>query len=210
MLPSVSVILSTYNSPAQLEKVLWGYHEQRHKDYQLVIADDGSSYETRKLIESFKKSSPINIEHVWHEDNGCQKSMILNKAIVRAGGDYLIFSEGDCVPRNDFVQTHRQIAKPGHFLSGGHTKLPTCCSQNVGINEIMSGLAFCIFWLTQNGYPDTAKKLRITAKGGWAKMLDLLVPSREEWNGHNSSGWKRDLLRVNGFDERMRHIGHDR
>ena len=209
-MPSVSVILSTYNSPAWLEKVMWGYQEQKHKNFQLVIADDGSSYETRKLIEGFKKSSTLNIEHVWHEDNGCQKTIVLNKATVLAGGDYLIYSDGDCIPRNDFVHVHQQQAKRGYFLSGGHTKLPPCCSDNVGMDEIFSGRAFCIFWLTQNGYPDSAKKLRITAKGGWAKMLDKLMPSRDEWNGHNSSGWKSDLMIVNGFDERIQHSGEDR
>jgi glycosyltransferase involved in cell wall biosynthesis len=208
-MPSVSVVLSTYNSPAWLEKVLWGYQEQKFKNFQLVIADDGSSYETRKLIEGFRKSSSLNIEHVWHEDNGCQKSIILNKAMVHAGGDYLIFSDGDCIPRNDFVFVHQQQAQRGHFLSGGHTKLPPCCSDNVGQAEILSGQAFCIFWLTQHGYPDSAKKLRITAKGGWAKILDKVMPSRDEWNNHNSSGWKNDLLIVNGFDERMQHSGED-
>jgi len=209
-MPSVSVILSTYNSPELLEKVLWGYQEQKHKDFQLILADDGSTYETRNVIDSFRKSSKLNIEHVWHEDNSCQKSIILNKAIVLSGGNYLIFSDGDCIPRNDFVHVHQNQARKGYFLSGGHTKLPVCCSENVRMDVIMSGAAFCIFWLTQNGYPDTAKKLRITAKGVWAKMLDMVMPYRDEWNGHNSSGWKHDLLRVNGFDERMRHIGEDR
>ena len=209
-MPSVSVILSTYNSPEWLEKVLCGYQEQKHKDFQLIIADDGSTYETRNVIDSFRKSSVLNIEHVWHEDNSCQKSLILNKATMHAGGDYLIFSEGDCIPRNDFVHVHQKQAQKGYFLSGGHTKLPQCCSDNVGMDEISSGESFCIFWLTQHGYPDTAKKLRITAKGFFAKMLDMVMPFRDEWNGHNSSGWKRDILRINGFDERMQHSGEDR
>lgn len=209
-MPSVSVILSTYNSPEWLEKVLWGYQEQKHKNFQLIIADDGSTYETRKVIDGFRKSSALNIEHVWHEDNSCQKSLILNKATMLAGGEYLIFSDGDCIPRNDFVHVHQQQAQKGYFLSGGHTKLPPCCSDNVVMDVILSGEAFCIFWLTQNGYPDSAKKLRITAKGYFAKMLDFVMPFRVEWNGHNSSGWKRDVLRVNGFDERIRHVGEDR
>jgi len=209
-MPSISVILSTYNSPEWLEKVLWGYQEQKHKNFQILIADDGSTYETRNVIDSFRKSSALNIEHVWHEDNSCQKSLILNKATMLAGGDYLIFSDGDCIPRSDFVHVHQQQAKRGYFLSGGHTKLPSCCSDNVGMDQILSGESFCIFWLTQHGYPDTAKKLRITANGFFAKMLDFVMPSRDEWNGHNSSGWKSDIMLVNGFDERMQHSGEDR
>jgi len=207
---SISVILSTYNSPEWLEKVLWGYQEQNYKNFQIVIADDGSSYETRNVIDGFRKSSGLNIEHVWQEDQGSQTSMILNKATVDAGGDYLIFSDGDCVPRNDFVHVHQQQAMAGYFLAGGHSKLPPCCSENVVKDAILSGDAFDIFWLTQNGYPDVAKKLRLTAKGNWAKLLNLMMPARNDWNAHNSSGWKNDLMIVNGFDERMHFGGEDR
>ncbi len=44
----MSVILSTYNAPQWLEKVIWGYAVQTHQDFELVIADDGSKLETAR------------------------------------------------------------------------------------------------------------------------------------------------------------------
>src|SRR5690242_7243799 len=115
----VSVIISTYNAPEWLETVLWGYECQTNKNFEVVIADDGSGESTRQLIERMQKESSLSIIHVWHEDRGFQKSQILNKAIKASTTDYLIFSDGDCIPRKDFVEVHINHLKDGYFLSGG-------------------------------------------------------------------------------------------
>ncbi|MBS1170292.1 MAG: putative glycosyl transferase [Burkholderiaceae bacterium] len=206
---SVSVIVSTYNSPEWLEKVLWGFENQNFRNYQLVLADDGSTTETADLIACIRKNNILNLEHVWHEDMGCQKAVILNKAVMKASGDYLIFTEGDCIPRHDFVHAHEKRAKQGYFLSGDFAKLPRCCSVQVNKEEIMSGDAFDIFWLTTHGYPDHSNKMRLLAKGWWAKFLDFAVQTPNKWNHHNSSGWKSDILSINGFDERMQYRDGD-
>lgn len=83
----VSVIISTYNNPKWLSKVLWGYSIQSHKKMELIIADDGSKDETLNLINTFKKHYPYRIIHLWHEDLGYRRQTILNKAIVEANGD---------------------------------------------------------------------------------------------------------------------------
>ena len=72
-----SVIISTYNQPLWLEKVLWGYEAQNCLDFEIIIADDGSGIETREVINTFKSKSQLKINHVWHEDNGFQKTKIL-------------------------------------------------------------------------------------------------------------------------------------
>ena len=126
-----SVILSTYNQPAWLRLTLYGYLFQTDPAFEIVIADDGSGEETRELIERFKTTSDLHIQHVWHADAGFQKCTILNKAIKAAKGDYLILSDGDCVPRNDFIAVHKAHADPGFYLSGGYFKLPMQTSHAI-------------------------------------------------------------------------------
>ncbi len=63
-----SVILTTYNQPAALEKVLWGYERQTYGDFQLVIADDGSGAETARLVAALQLRTGLDLLHVWHED----------------------------------------------------------------------------------------------------------------------------------------------
>src|SRR5690606_11434645 len=91
----VSVILSTYNQPAWLELVLWGYSVQTHRDFEIVIADDGSTQATAEMLERMRVATGLDIKHVWHEDEGFRKCRILNLALVQATGDYTIFSDGD-------------------------------------------------------------------------------------------------------------------
>ena len=79
----ISVIFTTYNEPEWLEKVVWGFSAQIFKDFEVVIADDGSTEETKAVIERLRKTVDFPIQHVWHEDIGFRKCDILNKAIVK-------------------------------------------------------------------------------------------------------------------------------
>ena len=103
----ISVIVSTYNSKEWLEKVLWGYDKQSFENFEVIIADDGSGPETKELIQKLKQEVTYSIVHIWQEDDGFQKSRILNKAILKCKGDYIVVSDGDCIPRTDFLETHK-------------------------------------------------------------------------------------------------------
>jgi glycosyltransferase involved in cell wall biosynthesis len=206
----ISVILATYNAPAWLEKVVWGYAVQSCAPAEIVIADDGSTQETLLTIERLKRATGLRIKHVWHEDRGFRKCEILNKAILAATADYLVFSDGDCIPRRDFLAVHERFAAPGRFLSGGLLRLPMKLSQRIERADIVSGRAFAPSWLLRHGLRPTKKCLLIATPQPMGAAMDRMTPTKATWNGHNASGWKEDLLRVNGFDERMGYGGEDR
>ena len=136
---TTAVIISTYNQPLWLEKVLWGYAAQTNSRFNVVIADDGSGAATRAVIERARNDFGSRLQHIWHEDRGFRKCEILNRAIVAADADYLIFTDGDCVPRADFVQTHSALAEAQRFLSGGVVWLPRSASNELGQTDIVSG-----------------------------------------------------------------------
>ncbi len=204
------VIITTYNSPLWLEKVLWGYENQTDPDFEVIIADDGSSDETKQLLEKMKRRQRLNILHVWHRDDGFRKTEILNKAIVATESDYLMFTDGDCIPRNDTIEVHKRYAKKEGFCSAGYFKLSTPVSKLINEGHILSGNIFNYQWLLKNGQPKTSKALKLTAKGFWQSILNTLTPTKATWNGANSSAYKEDILSVNGFDERLQYGGLDR
>ncbi len=203
---SISVIISTYDCPQRLDLVLLGFERQTYSDFQIVVADYGTNEETKAVLDTFKDNPKLRILHVSDQEDGFQKPSILNKAIIKAEGDYLIFTDGMSVPREDFVEAHRKMAKAGRFLSGGRSRLPPCCAKDINKEDISSGDAFNLFWLLTRGYPDTADKTRLLAKGLWARFLNFINLRKNKWYCHNSSGWKNDILSVNGFDERMQSI----
>lgn len=210
MQKNISVVISTYNSPEWLKKVIWGYNTQTYRNFEMVIADDGSRQETIDLIEEMKKEVFYPIIHVWHEDNGFQKSQILNKAILACTSDYIMMSDGDCIPRPDFVEQHIKFREEGYFLSGGYHKLPMELSKKISKEDIYSDLCFDVSWLKKNGMKASFKNNKVDAKGLKSNFLNFITPTTPSWNGHNASGWKKDILAVNGFDERMQYGGQDR
>jgi glycosyltransferase involved in cell wall biosynthesis len=206
----LSVIFTTYNSPQWLEKVLWGFYFQTFTQFELIIADDGSSNETRACIKHFAKKTGMPIKHIWQEDKGFQKTQILNKALAQCAYDYVVFTDGDCIPRSDFLAVHHKNRELGKFLSGGYFKLPMKTSQAIKPSHIASGDAFKINWLAEHGLKSSHKNMKLKARGMQQFLLNQLTPTKATWNGHNASGWRQDIFAVNGFDERMQYGGEDR
>lgn len=208
--PAISVVLSTYNAEAWLEKVLIGFNQQTFKDFEVVVADDGSGPATKALLTQLQPSLFYPIAHVWQEDNGFQKSRILNKAVVATHAPYIVMTDGDCIPRQDFLAVHAKYMEPGYFLSGGYYMLPMDISTAITPAHIISGDCFKLSWLKTKGLPPTFKNNKLRAKGVTAWALNALTPTNASWNGHNASGFKADIIKVNGFDERMQYGGQDR
>ncbi|OAV44896.1 glycosyltransferase family 2 protein [Lewinella sp. 4G2] len=208
--PDVSVIVSTYQQPAWLEKTLWGYATQEFQDFEVVVADDGSDDRTAKLIERMRAELPYSLSHVWHEDDGFRKTVILNEAIRHARGGYFVFTDGDCIPRADFLRQHVDRREPGRFLSGGYFKLPKAISESIAREHITTQQCFDVGWLRKQGLPNSFKTNKLTSGPTKASVLNRITPTGATWNGMNSSGWAKDILAANGFDERMQYGGEDR
>ena len=204
-----SVIFTTYNSPAWLEKALWGFFAQTYRDFEIIVADDGSRDETRHLVERMSENSPMPMRHVWQPDDGFQKSRILNKAIAASAGDYLIFTDGDCIPREDFVAEHLRHAEDGCYLSGGYFKLPLDISKAITQEDVSRRHVFSPDWLRQQGMDmGIIKTLKLTMHGALGDLFNHL-PVKASWNGHNASCHKKWAIAVNGFDENMQYGGQD-
>jgi len=205
-----SVIITTYNKPEFLRLVLFSYTLQSVKDFEILIADDGSNKETKDVIDTFFKTTHLNIKHIWHEDDGFQKTKILNKAIIEATSDYLIFTDDDCIARKDFVETHLNLRKPNYALSGGYFKLTEAISKIITKAIIASEKCFESSWLLENGQPKSFKLNKLTKSTFKAKVLNTITPTKATFDGMNVSCWKPLILKVNGFDERMQYGGLDR
>lgn len=204
----IGVIISTYNNPTWLEKTLWGYLYQTRPADEIIIADDGSKDDTRLLIEKYAKILPI--KHVWHEDRGFQKSQILNKALIASSAEYLIFTDQDCIPRKDFIETHEQYAEKGFYLSGGYFKLPMNISIGITESDIKAERAFSLKWLYSKGLKRNFKSTKLFNNNIYAKFMNFITPAKASWNGCNSSGWRSDMIDINGYNEDMQYGGQDR
>ncbi len=205
-----SVIIATFNKPAHLRRVLQGYLCQDVSDFEIVIADDGSDDSNSINLTNRIGNTAQRIRRVWHENRGFQKCAILNKAIRAACGEYLIFSDDDCVPRSNFVSTHLRLSRPNQFLSGGAIRLSPELTAKVDRDTVLNGNATDLRWLVRQGARLPWKWALVRGSDRLGCIADFVAPTRATFNGHNASAWKRDILAVNGFDERMVYGGLDR
>lgn len=208
--PQASVIISTYNQPEWLGLVLHSYSIQSVTDFEIIVADDGSDNRTKQLIEQFSSETDLNVIHVWQEDDGFQKTKILNKAIMASNSDYLIFTDGDCIARKDFVATHLELRLNNRALSGGYFKLTESISALMNKGIISQQQCFDKKWLLEQGQPKSFKLNKLTKSKIKAQFLNTLTPTKATFDGMNVSCYKADILAVNGFDERMQYGAEDR
>ncbi|WP_179315704.1 glycosyltransferase family 2 protein [Winogradskyella undariae] len=205
-----SVIISTYNKPNWLAMVLYSYSLQTVTDFEIVIADDGSNESTKTVIDQFSSETELKVIHVWHKDEGFQKTKILNKAIMASNSDYLIFTDGDCIARQDFVETHLRLRKKNRALSGGYFKLVESVTELMSKSVISKQDCFNKSWLLKVGQPKSFKLNKLTKSNQKAIFLNTITPTKATFDGMNTSCYKTDILKVNGFDERMEYGGLDR
>lgn len=114
----VSLIIVTYNAPQYLALVLESVCRQKVLPYEVVVADDGSTDDTRQLVESLQNDFPCGLKYVWHEDKGFRSAKIRNMAIKVTEGDYLIFSDGDLMFHPKFVSDFLVMSDEKELLIG--------------------------------------------------------------------------------------------
>lgn len=195
-----SVILTTYNRPDALAAALAGYCAQDTRAFELLVADDGSTGETRRVVEDCARRAPFPVRHVWQEDRGFRAAAARNRALAASGAGYVIFSDGDCVPPRSFVRTHLALAEPGYFLSGSRILLSAEFTAAVLHRQLPIHEWGAVRWLAAWLRRDVNRALPLLRLPGEA--FRKLAPQR--WEGVktcNLSAWRGDLVAVNGFDE---------
>jgi glycosyltransferase involved in cell wall biosynthesis len=207
----ISVIVSTYNRPDALAVVLKGLLAQTDRRFEIIVADDGSTEETRKVVASFQQRQPAGprLLHAWHADTGFRLSAVRNLGVHVASGDYLIFLDGDCVPQTNFVSRHRELAEPGFMVSGSRVLLSQRLTAHLlaaaepAVHEKSLG-----YWLAQRLSGNINKFLPLLSFGDSA-MRHYSEVKWQRIKGCNLGMWRSDYARVNGCDETFVGWGHE-
>ncbi|MGH8808092.1 MAG: glycosyltransferase family 2 protein [Noviherbaspirillum sp.] len=208
----ISVIVTTYNRPDALSAVICALLDQTDANFEVIIADDGSRQATRDAIAAFRDPRHAGglkrLVHAWQPDDGFRASAARNLGVFASHGEYLIFLDGDCIPRPDYVARHRLLAERGFMVSGSRVLLSEPFTQQLlsAPHEVHKrGLPY---WLLQ----------RLAGKTN--KIVPLLYfpnsPLRHyrsvKWSRIKSCNlaiWRDDYAAVNGFDESFVGWGHE-
>lgn len=204
----ISIIVTTYNREDALAAVLRSLAAQSDQDFEVLVADDGSGPATAATVEAWKAKVGHRTDHVWQEDRGFRAAEVRNRAILAARGAYVIFLDGDCIVRPDFVATHRRLAEAGCFVTGNRVLLSQGLTDRV-LGETLEPEHWNLGrWIAERW------------RGGVNRLSAILqLPlgplrrlRRNAWRGARSCNlavWRADLDRVDGFDTDYRGWGKE-
>jgi glycosyltransferase involved in cell wall biosynthesis len=198
----LSVIVTTYNNPSYLKKVLDGFFIQKRMPDEVIIADDGSGKDTQQLVEKFTKKAPFPVLHVWQEDRGFRAAKIRNKAISVVHGDYIILLDGDCIINRHFIADHAHLAEKGYFIQGKRIL-------------VKKGAVSSFDCYHANSFP---MLLKMVMAGDIANSHHLIrLPYYSGFKNNklkgikscNMSFFRSDIIAVNGFNEDFEGWGNE-
>jgi len=206
---TISVVITTYNRPDALEAVVRACFMQNDKNFEIIIADDGSTANTRACIERLAQAAPMPVRHVWQPDQGFRAAMARNRGTLAAHGEYIVFLDGDCIPQRDFIARHRALSQPGCLVSGSRILLSEALTRRVlddGIDIAATSLLVRLNWRLHGDLNKTLQPLGL-------RWPDIGRTSRTfSWRrikSCNLAVWRSDLDKVNGFDESFTGWGHE-
>lgn len=199
---TISLLITTYNWKEALCLTLRSAFAQTRLPLEILIGDDGSTDDTRELIDALRKESPVPLVHIWHEDRGFRLTEIRNKAIAEAKGDYIIQVDGDTILEKHFIEDHAELAEPNCYVCGSRVKI---FEENT--RQILAGKDYDFGFFKQSAHSmlNSARSkflrkflARRYAKGKVARL-----------RGCNMAFWKKDLIEVNGYNEDLTSWGHE-
>lgn len=204
----ISVIVTTYNWADALRLCLLSLYAQTDTAFEIIIADDGSKAENLVLNHRYAADSSVPLRYVYHEDNGFRAGTIRNKAVAQSQGEYLLFLDGDCITRPDFIATHRRLAEAGYFVAGNRVLLSQAFTGDVMAQGILLHQKSAIYFLKcrlQGKINRTLPFLKLPLG-----FLRKIQP--QKWQKAmtcNLAIWREDFLQVNGFDELFEGWGYE-
>jgi len=197
---SAALLISTYNWPMALKVIFKSLRQQSCMPDEILIADDGSGPETKKVIDDLAASVSVPVRHFWQEDKGFRKSQILNKAIASSTSDYIIQIDGDCIMHDKFVEDHINAAAAGTYLYGARVNILPHAVDKVLHDEIVN------FGIFSGEIKNKTRALHIPLLAG---MYGAKSEYSDKFRGCNVSFWKSDFIAINGYNESFEGWGRE-
>jgi glycosyltransferase involved in cell wall biosynthesis len=195
-------MINTYNRSQRLRNCLTGLEVQTCQDFEVVVADDGSSDDTADMLTAFAERVSFPVRHVWHEDEGHRRAAILNRGIAACETDYILFTDCDAIARHDLIEKHLHYRTPKRMLCGGYHRLTKEETDPIDPEYVRSGAL--------ERLPMGWARVRRLYWKGFKNHWNLLIrkKNRPHNMGLNYSVAKEHLIAINGYDEEFRGWGN--
>ncbi|HEX5399124.1 MAG TPA: glycosyltransferase family 2 protein [Verrucomicrobiae bacterium] len=186
----ISLVISVFNQPDALAKSWSGFLRQTRLPDEVLLSDDGSADATRDLAKQLAASSPVPFKHIWQPHDGFRKTAILNQTVAAATGDYMIFTDADCVPHPKFIADHATLAERDFWVQGRR-----CFVRQEFVPAFAAETIPAFGWMLTGKITGAAKGVR------WPFAIIRRDTRQRGIIGCNMGFWREDIIAVNGYDE---------
>ncbi|MCB2206474.1 glycosyltransferase [bacterium] len=197
-----SVVIAVYNKPESLQFLLEAYAQQSMREFEIIVADDGSGPEIERVVAEARAQHALELQHLWHEDDGWRKNVMLNNAVRAARTPYMIFTDGDCLPHRRFVEDHVRYSEEGRYCCGRRAEMSARWTARLTLERVREGMYQRIglseWW---DGITGRAQRVEDGLRFESPRLRNILHAAPRGMLGSNFSVHRQALERVNGFDE---------
>lgn len=213
-LPKSTIIISVYKDTDSLDLILESLSNQTILPDEVIVSEDGNSSEMANFVlEMREKYKNLNIVHLTQDDDGWRKNIALNRAIVAASNEYLIFIDGDCVPFEDFIENHIMQSERKIVLAGKRVELGANITKKIRDRELKASSLTSNYWrYLFDLVRDKTRHLEDMLHVSYNSFLAPIIKKEVNYIiGCNWSAYKEDILAINGFDEtyKLPSVGED-
>lgn len=204
----ISVVITTHNRPDALGAVVDACFAQHDKDFEIIIADDGSTANTMECVNYYRRHATVPLRHVWQPHRGFRAAKVRNLGTLAASGDYIVFLDGDCIPQRDFIAQHRKLARRGFVVTGSRVLLSPEMTERVLAQHLDLPAVSALKKIQHRLHGDLNKVSQVLLR--WPDVArERRGFSYRRIKSCNLGVWRNDLCTVNGFEESFQGWGHE-
>jgi glycosyltransferase involved in cell wall biosynthesis len=194
----LSVIIPTRDKAAFLERTLASYCQQTHPEFEVVIADDGSSDDaTARVVDSFRGRLSLDFLTAAHAGRAACR----NRAVQRARCDILVFSDDDILAGPDFLSQHAQLH------AGDERRVVLGAQRRIGEVPLSQLEAGSLDWTAASTPEPWWEEVCATIGRTYGDQLQGFAIPWVMGATRNLSVSRQLVLAVGGFDEQFRGWG---
>ena len=197
---TLTLVINTFNQPDYLGRVLNAVSRQSELPEEVLLANDGSTDETKTVFEQWRARQSFRCEHIRQEHQGFRRSRILNLPIASSRGDYLVFLDGDTIRHPRFVAEHCAAAQRGFFIQGHRALIEEKAAAWFGQNDFFADRRRALWQNQISGLKNTFR---------WPFAVRKIKNRLRGIRGCNLAIWRADLVRVNGYNEAFTGWGRE-
>lgn len=177
----ISIIIPIYNSEKYLEECLNSVLNQTYKNIEVLLINDGSTDESKKICEEYCKKYS-NIKLINNINEGVSKAR--NKGLKLAKGEYVFFCD------SDDIMHPRQLEKLSTNLKSTNSELSVC-----SFSEFVNNVEF-----------EKNKNFKLEEILNKDKMLETIISDRKYSGFLWNKLFKLDIIKMKShlfFDEKI-------